>query len=449
MNSFIRKLGLAESLYVALHDHGAMIDVNFVRIRGQIHPDVIRTALDLLQQRHPLLQAHLQESEDGIYFCSEATLAIPLRILDRQSDQSDQLGSNQSGLEIAEAEIHTKFDGGLEPLCRVTFLPASEPEGMSELIATFHHAIVDGISCMHFINELLSHCQQLINLQSPQPAEMVTMPVLPPLEGLLEHCLSQRSTELLDSESAPVVLSQPGRSPTLLIEQDAQPDQRYTCLLVRRFNADLTSMLKLRCRAEQTTMHGALSAALVIATADMTVGSDVATIAVSCGNSVNLRSFCHPPVEPNYLGCFVSTVTAIHPISPDTDFWELARDCRSKIHYAIEQKIPHTQANNAEILKHYRPPFLAQTAERNMGRINTTHISNRGQFNFPDSYGTFSLEELYFATGQHLVGACFWLGVLTFHNQMFCTFSHVVPLISKNTASKLADSVMMALQRAI
>jgi len=138
-----------------------------------------------------------------------------------------------------------------------------------------------------------------------------------------------------------------------------------------------------------------------------------------------------------------------YPISAHTDFWELARDCRSKIHNAIEQRIPHAQASDSEILKDYRPPFLAQTAERNMGRMTTTHISNRGQFNFPETYGSFTLEELYFATGQHLVGTCFWLGAVTFHGQMFCTFSYVAPLLSAGTASRYADSVMMALQQAI
>ena len=45
-----------------------------------------------------------------------------------------------------------------------------------------------------------------------------------------------------------------------------------------------------------------------------------------------------------------------------------------------------------------------------------------------------------------MVGGCFWLGVVTFHEQLFCTFSHVVPLVSSNTAALLVDSVIDTLE---
>jgi hypothetical protein len=59
-----------------------------------------------------------------------------------------------------------------------------------------------------------------------------------------------------------------------------------------------------------------------------------------------------------------------------------------------------------------------------------------------------AMKELYFATGQHVIGASFWLGVVTFHEQLFCTFSHVVPLVSANTAELFADSVIDTIQKA-
>lgn len=42
---------------------GAMIYVNIASIQGVISFDAFRAAIDLLQKRHPLLQAHLQEAE--------------------------------------------------------------------------------------------------------------------------------------------------------------------------------------------------------------------------------------------------------------------------------------------------------------------------------------------------------------------------------------------------
>ena len=85
-----------------------------------------------------------------------------------------------------------------------------------------------------------------------------------------------------------------------------------------------------------------------------------------------------------------------------------------------------------------------------MGRSNTVEISNRGEFKFLDKYeyGDLKLKELYFATGQHIIGSCFCLGVVTFHQQLFCRFTHVVPLVSTQTAELFADSVMDTMQKA-
>ncbi|MBD2473119.1 hypothetical protein H6G90_36975, partial [Nostoc sp. FACHB-145] len=63
-------------------------------------------------------------------------------------------------------------------------------------------------------------------------------------------------------------------------------------------------------------------------------------------------------------------------------------------------------------------------------------------------YGSLKLSELYFATGIQLVGACLWLGALTCNEQLFCSFTHVVPLISAKTAEFLANDVMATLERA-
>jgi hypothetical protein len=101
MNSLNRKLGLIENLFEILHDLGAMIDVNFARIEGSLTPDILRQALNLVQKRHPMLQVHLIELADGLYFESEGTQEIPLRVIDKQYE-------NQ-GIEIAEDELHKKF----------------------------------------------------------------------------------------------------------------------------------------------------------------------------------------------------------------------------------------------------------------------------------------------------------------------------------------------------
>ncbi|MDD1416180.1 hypothetical protein MEN41_16595 [Dolichospermum sp. ST_con] len=126
MTSITRKLGLVENLFEILHDLGAMIDVNVVRISGLLTADILQQALDFVQKRHPMLQVHIVELADGVYFQSEGTTKIPLRVIEKQNENHC--------LEIAEEELHQRFSRNLEPLCRVTFLRSPISNDISEII---------------------------------------------------------------------------------------------------------------------------------------------------------------------------------------------------------------------------------------------------------------------------------------------------------------------------
>lgn len=351
MVNFRRKLGLVENLFATLHSMGAMIYVNIASIQGVISLDVLRSAIDLLQKRHPLLQVHLQESDDGVFFCTDGTLRIPLTAIERQHEQQ--------WLEIAEGELLQKFSGEFDPLCRITLLQTCEQSGQNELIVTFHHAIADGISALHFVHELLSYYQQLVEERPISPID--SLPLMPPLEQLLKQCLS----EIGSTDLTPATPSHSLQSPTLLIEQTAPVVDRQTRLILRKLNQDITSQIKSRCRDEQTTVHGVLCAAMIVACVKQL--SSQAPVFVSCSSNVNLRASCFPPVASEQLGCFVSSITTTHHAEPNTNFWELARECRSNIHQLVHHKIPHHQVSNAELLNKYQSSFLAQLAEHNYG----------------------------------------------------------------------------------
>lgn len=431
MDYLNRKLGLLENLFEILHDLGAMIDVNIAQIEGPLTPKILQQALDLVQKRHPMLQVHIVELADGCYFRSEGTSKIPLRVIDKQHD-------NQ-GIEIAEDELHQKFSGGLAPLCRVTFLNSSTSNGISEIIATFHHAITDGISCMRFFDDLLSYCQKIA--AGDYIGEVVTMQPLPPLEKLLESHLTTKN----NIEEAQEKPSQEIQPPKLIIEGEAPPSDRRTHLLTRILSPDITMQLKERCKQEKTTVHGALCAAMLFGAAKIALTDT--PIHLSCGSNVNLRKYCEPEVKDDYMGCLISLVEETHTLDKNTIFWNLARECKAKISHSISKGLPIYNINSERMHK-VNKQLLIQIAEYKMGRNNTISVSNRGQFNLLDNHDEFKIKDLYFATGQHMLGACFWLGTVTFHKQIFCTFANVVPVVSAQTAELFADSVIATMQKA-
>ena len=429
MNFPNRKLGLIENLFDILHDVGSMIDVNVARIEGAIKPAILQQALDCLQKVHPLLQSHIVNLEDGAYFQWEGTTKIPLYVIDKHDE-------NQ-WLKVAEEELHQKFPRDTSPLCRVTLLRSSISNGINEIIVTFHHAIVDGMSCMLFVDQLLFYYQQIA--AGEDIPKIVTMQLLPSLEKLLDSSLVSKNN-VAEKQHDEVI-----STPQLIIEEEAPPSDRHTCLVTRILSQDMTLRLSDRCKQEKTTVHGALCAAMLLAVAKIAFTN--LPLSLSCGSNVNLRKSCKPEVTTDQIGCFISIVEEIHTLEENTTFWNLARECKSKISHDVSIGNPIARILSDE-LKYVNRDIILQISNHQLGRKNTIEISNRGKFNLTDNYGELKLQELYFATGQHVVGGSFWLGVVTIHEELFCTFSHVVPLVSAKTAELLADSVMDNMQKA-
>lgn len=434
MKAITRKLGLVENLFKILHDLGGMIDVNVVRISGELTPDILKQALDFLQQRHPMLQVHIVELSDGVYFESEGTTKIPLRVLEKQHENHC--------LEIAEEELHQRFSGGVDPLCRLTFLRSSESNDMIDIIATFHHAITDGMSCMHFIHELLTYCQQVA--ESSLISEVVTMPLLPPIENFVDRNSIRKNQQ---KEG----VQQPGNEiikPRLIIEEDSSQEERRTRILFKSLTKENTICFINKCKQEKTTVHGALCAAMLFAVAKFVDSIDTNdSINLLYGSNVSLRKYCHPEINHEYIGCLISLLTIMHTLDRDISFWDLARECKLKLNEAIDKGV-HIDKISGDNLNHINKNVIIQMSEFNMGRTDTFNVSNRGTYKFLDNYGIFQLKEVYFNTGIHIIGSCFWLGVATVNEQLFCSFAHVVPLLSSKTAQFLANDVIDTLQKA-
>jgi Condensation domain len=427
MNNLNRKLGLVENLFETCHQLGAIIDVNVARIEGIINDETLRQALDLVQKRHPLLQVGIVESEGGFSFLSNQSLKIPLYLIDRQQD-------NQ-WVCIVEEEIHTKFPNNSCPLCRVKYI-RSKSSSESEIIVTFHHAITDGISCMYFIHELLSYCQQI--LTGVLVPEVTSMPMLPPIENLINAELWQKSD--LDTNIKKIE-----EKSELIIEREAPTSQRRTRLIHKILSQDIASILQKRCQQEGTTVHGALCAAALLSMYKLNDADK--PINLSCGSGVNLRKYCVPEISNSYIGCFISEVQTNHRLDKNVNFWDLARECKSKINDSIKSGVPFKNISSGRI-NMVNHDFIVKMSEYNMGRNKSVYVSNLGSLNLFEHNNINQIRELYFVTGQHVIGACFWMGVVSLYEQIFCSFAHVVPLISVKTAEVIADSVSNIIQKA-
>jgi NRPS condensation-like uncharacterized protein len=117
------------------------------RIKGQFGENALRSAMQKIQQRHPLLRAHVEFDENHrAWFISHDTLDIPVKIYARTSDEA--------WLEACYEENRIPFQLDKGPLLRVIWV---RDASASELVLLGQHAICDGTALVYLMRDLLTY----------------------------------------------------------------------------------------------------------------------------------------------------------------------------------------------------------------------------------------------------------------------------------------------------
>jgi NRPS condensation-like uncharacterized protein len=437
MKSLSRKLGLVEMWMALGHGVGGGLIVNVVYLEGILTPDIVQQALKLVQQRHPMLQVYIVESEDGFYFQSTGITEIPVQVIYKQDEKE--------AIKFAEKELHTKFTPGKNPLCRLTLLYSHQHQNTCEMIITFHHGIVDGISCMRFIDDLLFFYHAI--KEGENISQVESLEFIPAIETLVNYNIPSQNPR----ENHQLANEQPALPPQLIIEDRASANERFSRMLPRMLSQEKTKILIDKCKQEKTTVHGAMCAAMLFAAGKLL--SIDTQVNFSYGLPVNLRKYCEPEITDQNLGCFISVVAFNQLVEPNTSFWDLARECKSQINDSLISGVHITRLQQGNLLNLDMDSMKELviksilSKEDTMGRNNFFAISNRGKFQFRHQADKLKIKEFYFAFPQHISGDCFWLGALTLNEQLFCNFIYVQPVISDRTAQLFADDVMTVMEK--
>lgn len=317
-----RTLGRLEHAFTLTNEAYPLVVVGVLRLIDAPSPDIVRRALVLLQDRHPLLRVSI-DRQHGQYRFKEAAAvpAIPLRIMARQHDTQWQ--------EIAEAELNRASEATAAPLVRGIYLYEPGRQGRSELIFAYHHAIMDGAAGVHFYHELLSMCAAMpaTGALPPLPAAEDLFP--PRYRGLgsLRHIVTFVLRQLGDEI---IYRKQLGRGQATPINVTARCQ-----ILTLRLSPETTSALVKRTRHERITLNSALLAALLLATWRHRYAGQ--TIPLRALTFANLRPYLKPPVAAENLGCYISMLRYTSRLGPQRDFWSLAQELHDKIHRSTKR----------------------------------------------------------------------------------------------------------------
>ncbi|MBU7018021.1 MAG: hypothetical protein HXS44_10965 [Theionarchaea archaeon] len=424
-----RKLGSSE--YIAwLSDRvGSLNFVTVAHISGDVNEQILRDGLDLLPQYHPLLKTQIDIQEGKPVFVSDHVPDIPLRVEIRHSDEH---WHNET-----EKEMNAQFSSSTGPLVRVVLLKGTP---RSDLLVTFHHAIGDAASGLYFVLHLLKIVEQLSRNQNPV---IEPFPEHPPVEDLLpesaQHLRGLAKTgALIGKQVMSIVVQHPQKLPK---DGDLFAKDRTAHFIHHLFSEEETELLIKKCHSESTTVHGAISAAVLRAVAHQLFNAhDSESATVGCMSAVDLRSFLNPSIGEE-IGFYVSMVITAHRIPSDISFWDLARNVRKAVHHSIES------GDHFVFISLLDKLLKTTSPEDFMKRALTLYpaallMTNVGRLDMPEQYGPLNLEGLHFTLANIAASEHFNTAIATFRNRLVINFSYTEPTMSPDRAHSLTDDVI-------
>jgi NRPS condensation-like uncharacterized protein len=411
---------------------GSFNVVTISRIKGLLSEEIVRQALDLAQHRHPRLNSRIVGSLDSLHFETEGTQKIPLRVVEKLQNEQWQ--------EVVLEELNQKIESS-KGLMRAVLVRNQSENSVNYLLTTLHHAITDGLSGIRLHQDILTYCHRIAS--GEQITQVPSLSALPPVEELLPESMQgfrgrMNGVLFLLRLKFKQLWHRPE---TLGFEKYVPTDLRRCGMVHRKLDEELTQQLVNRCRNEKTTVQGAMCAAMLLSAARKIRAENETEVRVSCRSYIDLRRHIKPAVSHENLAILASSLTSFHTLQTNTLFWELARDVRRQIEAGLElgdifSPVPMSR----KIIE----SLLARSNEAPM----TAGITNVGQVNIPNVYGSFILEEISFIAAQAAFGGVLAAAVTTFEGKMVLNFMFSEPSISRDTAEKLADNMVACIVEA-
>lgn len=418
-------------------DRGAPLNFTTVaRVTGPLTEAAVRAALPALRARHPHLRARIVA--EGRALTDDGVPPLTLRVVD---------GGEPAAFAELEREINEPVVSDPGPLARFTLVTGAP--GESHLLLTLHHVVGDGMSGAFIVRDLVDAASRAIGGAVP------TLPLLGdpgPIEARLPRAVrgarGLRCLVRFGAIEAWATLRH-GRPLRVRRDADAFAHSRRTRVISRLLDVATTEALSARARAERTTVHGALSAAIVLGV--LADGAPGTRGSVAFGSPVNVRARLDPPVGEE-AGFYVSMVAFRSAADPKTPFWDVARAVRRSLERDLERdaglSLLHVLPAFFALIGGSRlaPRTLAERWERLVPA--TTGLTNLGRLGIETRFGPLSIEDCFFAACPSALGE-FMCTSTSLHGRVRWNFLWPDPVMTSAHATQLVDSIVDRLSAAI
>ena len=401
---------------------GSFNIVTIARIKGKISEEFLRKALDGVQRIHPRLNSRIIGKLNHLKFTTEGTEKIPLSTVDSSQNKSWQ--------DVVGDELNRSIDSE-KVLLRCILYKESETNGY--FITTVHHAISDGLSSLNLQSEIFE-CYQTI--ASGNSIDVDCLSPLPSLQELLPK--SMRVSKGFGGGKwflLKLQLKVLFHKPEQLKPEKTVPPESRSCAMTHRFlEKQATQKLIELCRQENTTVQGALCAAMLLTVSNQIRMGKPRKINVACQSYVDLRRRLEPAISNKHMGILASFITSLHQIKPRMSFWDLSRDVTQSIELGLTKRVFQPLMLFRTIAEYYlKNPDLNPL---------TVAVTNVGRVNIPAIYGDLEIEEISFVSSNTIFGKIFTVAIATFQDKMLLNFVASEPSIGRDTMEMLANNVI-------
>ena len=434
-----RKLTRSERAMFCVDRISSLNFTTIARVSGPLTEAALQAGLTAAAARHPFLTTRIALDPNNDPWFRSGGLPPSLR---RAAGDDWVLES--------EREINEPMDSTQGPLMRCVYLSHSPVD--HSVLLTLHHCIGDGMSGVFLLRDVLQAAGAHLLGKDPVLPALAKSPSMDDRFPAAGRGLAGWWAILKLVLRELWLAIRIGQSDRVRLDRQARAYERRSRFTQEVLDPATSARLAECARAEGTTVHGALSAALILATvADHVPHPNGKPSRVGFGSPVNVRKVLDPPIGEN-LGFYISMALWGGLVNPAHSFWDLAR--------AIRQAAVKDQAEGLtwaglrvmngllDLLGGLRvaPRKLAERWEDSVPA--TTGLTNLGRLEIETRFGPLELQACHFVTCPSSLGS--WMATATsLHGRLFWNFQWTDPSLTDAHAKALAASAVGLLRSAI
>lgn len=418
-----RPLGAEEQIYW-LHDQACPLHFALTaQIKGKFSVDRLQQTLTLVQRRHPFLRVRIALDEAEHPWFVEDSASIPLRVVQRQSEQDWQ--------REVEREIATPFVWSQAPLVRVVLVYSSDDAELSELIVVSHHSIADGTAIAYLIRDIFQAIATPIALAEP-------LSVPPSREALVAG-----SPEVVSSFKPMHRFSRMSGS-SANRQRSRQNDRQWVSS--SSLSPAVTQLLIACSRQEQTSVHAAICAAFLLALRRQNPSEQPQNL--NCTSPIGLRPYL-PAANQEDLSLCISAGRTSHCLSTDANLWDLARSVKHQLNQImVPDKLFEGISQEQEWAStHPSPDVVFQSFKDHLDY--DICVSNLTRLPLQQQFGAIELQAIYGPVVRTGAETDRLVGVATLDDRLFFTFVVSELVMSCVQAETLHEEAIHLLDEAI